>query len=71
MKINYDPQANALYIYLRKGNIDESDEVAPGVIIDYDDNGQPLGIEFLDAAKLFGGKKELHIEMALTENIKK
>ena len=71
MKINYDPQADALYIYLRKGNIDESDEVAPGVIIDYDDNGQPLGIEFLDAAKLFGGKKELHIEMALTENIKK
>ena len=71
MKINYDPQADALYIYLRKGNIDESDEVAQGVIIDYDDNGQPLGIEFLDAAKLFGGKKELHIEMALTENIKK
>jgi uncharacterized protein YuzE len=71
MKMSYDPKADALYIRLRQAKIDESDEIAEGIIIDYDAGGKPVGIEFLDAAKLFGGKKEMQIEMALTENIKR
>ena len=70
MKVNYDPKADALYIRLRSGKIDESDEIGEGVIVDYDSSGKPIGIEFLNAARLLGGRKELHIEMALTENVK-
>ncbi len=73
MKMNYDPKADALYIRLKSSRtkIDESDEVSKGVIIDYDTSGKPVGIEFLNAAKLFGGRKEFQVEMSLTENIRK
>jgi len=71
MKMSYDPKADALYIRLRKAKIEESDELSDGIIVDYDTFGKPVGIEFLDAAKLFGGKKEFQVEMALTEEIKK
>ncbi|VAX35623.1 hypothetical protein MNBD_UNCLBAC01-1929 [hydrothermal vent metagenome] len=71
MKMSYDPKADAMYLRLRRSKIDESDEIAEGVIVDYDDSGRPVGIEFLHAAKLFGGKKEFHVEMALTEDLRK
>ena len=71
MKMSYDPKADALYIRLRKARIEESDEIAEGIIVDFDAGGKAVGIEFLDAAKLFGGHKEFQVEMALTENIKK
>ncbi|MBU1125432.1 MAG: DUF2283 domain-containing protein [Candidatus Omnitrophica bacterium] len=71
MKMNYDPKADALYIRFRQTKIQESDEIAKGIILDYDASGQPVGIEFLNAARLFGGKKELQVEMALTEHIKR
>ncbi len=70
MKMSYDPKADALYIKLRKAEIEESDEVGRGVIVDYDKKGEPVGIEFLRAAKLFGGHKEMHVELALTESLK-
>lgn len=71
MKISYDPKADALYIRLGKGKIDESDEVAEGIIVDYDLKRKPLGIEILDADRFFGGHKEMQVELALTEEIKK
>jgi uncharacterized protein YuzE len=71
MKMSYDPKANALYIRLRKAKIEESDEISPGVIIDYDEKGNPVGIEFLDAAKFFGGRREFQVEMSLTEKFKR
>ncbi len=71
MKMNYDPKADALYIKLRNAKIQESDELGNGIIIDYDASGKPVGIEFLEAAKLFGGRKELQVEMSLTENLRR
>ncbi len=70
MKISYDPKADALYIRLRSTKIDESDEVADGIVVDYDVSGKPVGIEFLKAARLLGGRKELQVEMALTGDVK-
>jgi hypothetical protein len=39
MRIRYDPTVDALYIRLREEPVKESDEVASGVILDYDKNG--------------------------------
>ena len=70
--MSYDPKADALYIRLKKkAKIEESDEIAEGIIVEFDAGGKAVGIEFLDAAKLFGGRKELQVEMALTEHIKR
>ena len=51
MKVTYDPDVDVLYILLRDTPIEESDEDKPGVILDYDREGNIVGIEILDASK--------------------
>ena len=50
MKITYDPEVDVLRILLSSVPVNESDEDKPGVIIDYDADGNVVGIEILDAA---------------------
>ena len=50
MGVRYDEEADALYIRLRKGKYYESDEIKEGFIIDYDADGNIVGIEILDAS---------------------
>lgn len=49
MKVTYDPEADAMYIYLSKGEITNTKEISPGVIADYAGK-KLLGIELLDAS---------------------
>ncbi|MEX0787096.1 MAG: DUF2283 domain-containing protein [Dehalococcoidia bacterium] len=69
MKIQYDPQADALYIELRDTAIAESDEVTQGFIVDYDAAGQPVAIEILDASQVLGSR-EMRVELAVAESMK-
>ncbi len=45
MKINYDKEADALYIKLKEGKVFESEEIEDNIIIDYDRQKNILGIE--------------------------
>ena len=51
MKIEYDPTAGALYVRLGEAKIIESEEVQPGVILDFDESGKVVGVEILSASK--------------------
>lgn len=52
--IRYDGDVDALTIALDSdGAVDNSEEIAPGVIVDYDANGSAVAIEVLDASKRF------------------
>jgi uncharacterized protein YuzE len=51
MKITYDPEVDVLRILFSNAPIEESDEDKPGVIIDYDKDGNLVGMEILDASK--------------------
>jgi len=51
MKISYDPEVDVLRILFSSQDIEESDEDKPGVIIDYDKEGNIVGIEVLEASK--------------------
>jgi len=47
MKIEYDPQADALYIELRQGEVQDTLEVGKNLFVDVDEKGEALGIEIL------------------------
>ena len=51
MKVIYDPEVDVLRILLSDAPIEESDEDKPGVILDYDKDGNIVGLEILDASK--------------------
>jgi uncharacterized protein YuzE len=56
MKIKFDQESNAFYVRLNEERIVESEEVEPGVILDYDDKGTVVGVEFLNASERMKGK---------------
>jgi len=49
--VRYDRFADALYIRPRDGRIVDSDDVAPGIIVDLDENNEAIGVEVLQASK--------------------
>ena len=50
MKVTYDPEVDVLRIVLSNAAIKESDEEKPGVILDYDKDGNVVGLEILNAS---------------------
>jgi len=51
MKLKIDEEADALHLQLVNIPVEESEEVAPGVIIDYDASEQVVGLEILYLSK--------------------
>ena len=51
MKVTYDPEVDVLRIVFRNAPIEESDEDKPGVIPDYDKDGNVVGLEVLNASR--------------------
>jgi uncharacterized protein YuzE len=47
MKLHYDSEVDALYLRLNDAKIIESEEVQPGVILDFDDEDRVVGVEIL------------------------
>jgi len=47
MKVHFDEKADAVYLRLDNSKIIESEEVKPGIILDFDENNQVVGIELL------------------------
>jgi uncharacterized protein YuzE len=50
MKVTYDLEVDVLRILFRDTAIEESDEDKPGVILDYDKEGNVVGLEVLNAS---------------------
>jgi len=51
MEINYDKDADALYIEFRKGNFAKNKKIDDFTIVDYDKKENMLGIEILGISK--------------------
>ena len=50
MKITVDKETDTLYFRLDENKIVESEEVRPGVILDFDENDAVVGVEFLNVS---------------------
>jgi len=53
MKIEYDPEVDALYVRLQEKFVAKTVEVDEGVNIDFDDQGKLIGLEILDATERY------------------
>ena len=51
MRVRIDRGADAVYVNLTERPIKESEEVADGIVVDYDAEGRIVGVEILDASK--------------------
>jgi uncharacterized protein YuzE len=51
MRIKIDRESDALYFRLDESQVVESEEVRPGVILDYDKDNRVVGVEFLGVSK--------------------
>ena len=52
MKTSYDPKTDILSLILKENaQVAESDEDKPGIILDYDEHGDLVSMEILDASR--------------------
>jgi uncharacterized protein YuzE len=51
MRLHVDQQADALYLRLDESKIVESEEVSPGVVLDFNSDNQVVGVEILHLSK--------------------
>jgi uncharacterized protein YuzE len=53
IRTNYDPEADVLYVAFGPPGVrsDTSEEVAPGVFVEIDPTGNPIGIEVISVRR--------------------
>ena len=51
MKLKVDEKADALYLRLDDSKIVESEEVSPGVVLDFNAENQVVGVEILNLSR--------------------
>ena len=51
MKLKVDKEADALYLTIGDSPIKDSEEVSPGVILDYSEQDEVVGVEILHLSK--------------------
>ena len=66
MKVAYDQQTDTLTVIFTETPVAESDEDKPGVILDYDESGNLVSLEILDASRRVTGPTRIEYQVAQT-----
>jgi len=51
MKLHYDPDTDSLYIDLNARTGADAREIADGLVVDFDEDGRPVGIDIQHASR--------------------
>jgi uncharacterized protein YuzE len=51
LRFHYDPASDAAYLRFSAGKVIESEEVSPGVVLDYDAEGRIVALEVMKAGE--------------------
>ncbi len=63
MKATYDARTDTLsIIFNQRAEVAESDEDKPGVVLDYDEEGNLVSLEILDASRRVGEPRRIEFE---------
>jgi len=62
MRLHVDKEADALYLRLDDSKIIDSEEVAPGVVLDYNENNEVVGVEMLYLSRRTANLKTTALE---------
>lgn len=63
MKATYDARTDTLSIILRPdAEVAESDEDKPGIVLDYDEHGNLVSLEILDASQRIADTRRIEFE---------
>ncbi|HEY4951645.1 MAG TPA: DUF2283 domain-containing protein [Candidatus Acidoferrales bacterium] len=65
MKVNYDSKTDTLSFILKENaSVTESDEEKPGIILDYDGQGDLVSMEILEASRRVTEAKRVDFQIA-------
>ena len=65
MKVSYDPKTDILSLVFKDNTaVAESDEEKPGIILDYDKEGNLVSLEILDASKRVTETRKVDFQVA-------
>ena len=65
MKASYDPKTDTLSFILKENaRVAESNEEKPGVILDYDERGDLVSLEILDASRRVTEAQKMEFQIA-------
>jgi len=66
MKVTYDRQTDTLTVIFTETPVAESDEDKPGIILDYDESGNLVSLEILDASRRVMSPTRIEYQVAPT-----
>ena len=69
MRLNYYPDTDSLYIDLSEKTSADSVEISEGVVVDYDSEGNIVGIDIDNASKKIALKQLLINKLSFQEEI--
>jgi len=65
MKVSYDSRTDTLSVILKEDAVvAESDEDKPGIILDYDQDGNLISLEILDASERVSDARKVDFQLA-------
>ena len=70
MRVVYDSEKDILQISLRKSIVEETTQIAPGLILDYDEDGSVIGFEIRKASQKVDTPQEIAYSLGEADDTK-